>query len=165
MTTINIIVSLARALIWDIPAFIGAIWEWCKTNEVDWGSIWIVKGGRVKDGHYPSPWLYRLDGNGWYRCSQYPPGAREIVVPEYKITTSLALAERNGEFFFWGDIVHCGRENIFHNARKIKSMMGKNGMTRGHMNYNDSPTFCLLRHGRRNKKKGEPSTEMICISS
>jgi len=39
------------------------------------------------------------------------------------------------------DISRCGKDNIFHNARKIKSLMEKNGMTRGHMNYDDPPTF------------------------
>ena len=39
------------------------------------------------------------------------------------------------------DIAHCGKENIFHNARKIKSMMERNGMTLGYMNYDDPPTF------------------------
>jgi len=39
------------------------------------------------------------------------------------------------------DIAHYGKENIFHNARKIKSMMERNGMTLGYMNYDDPPTF------------------------
>ena len=45
------------------------------------------------------------------------------------------------EYYFWGDIAHCGKENIFHNARKIKSMLKENGMMAGHMSYNDPPTF------------------------
>jgi len=57
---------------------------------------------------------------------------------KYGSTTVLKL---NYEFFFRGDIRHCGSENIFHNARKIKSMMETNGKTMGHMNYNDPPTF------------------------
>lgn len=47
----------------------------------------------------------------------------------------------NGEFFFWGDIAHCGRKNIFDNARKIKSLMEESRKTKGHMNYDDPPTF------------------------
>jgi len=54
---------------------------------------------------------------------------------------STTVIKHNREFFFWGDIAHCGKENIFHNARKIKSMMEKNGMTLGHMSYDDPPTF------------------------
>lgn len=54
---------------------------------------------------------------------------------------STTVIKHNSHFFFWGDISHCGAENIFHNARKIKSIMEKNGMTRGHMSYNDPPIF------------------------
>ena len=54
---------------------------------------------------------------------------------------STTVLKHNNEFFFRGDIRHCGCENIFHNARKIKSMMEANGQTMGHMNYNDPPTF------------------------
>jgi hypothetical protein len=54
---------------------------------------------------------------------------------------STTVLKHCGEFFFRGDIRHCGCENIFHNARKIKSMMEANGQTMGHMNYNDPPTF------------------------
>ena len=54
---------------------------------------------------------------------------------------STTVIKHNKEFFFWGDIAHCGKENIFHNARKIKSMMKRSGMTLGHMNYDDPPTF------------------------
>ena len=54
---------------------------------------------------------------------------------------STTVIKHNSQFFFWGDISHCGAENIFHNARKIKSIMEKNGMTIGHMSYNDPPSF------------------------
>ena len=54
---------------------------------------------------------------------------------------STTVLEHNGEFFFLGDIEHCGTENIFFNARKIKSMMEANGYTMGHLNYSDPPTF------------------------
>ena len=54
---------------------------------------------------------------------------------------STTVLRHDGQFFFWGDISHCGTENIFYNARKIRSMMLKNGHTRGHMSYNDPPTF------------------------
>jgi hypothetical protein len=54
---------------------------------------------------------------------------------------STTVLKHNGEFFFRGDIRHCGTDNIFFNARKIKSMMEANGQTMGHMNYNDPPTF------------------------
>ena len=54
---------------------------------------------------------------------------------------STTVLKHNGEFFFRGDIRHCGLDNIFFNARKIKSMMQANGQTMGHMNYNDPPTF------------------------
>jgi hypothetical protein len=54
---------------------------------------------------------------------------------------STTVIKHKGEFFFWGDIAHCGKENIFHNARKIKSMMERNRMTLGHMDYDDPPTF------------------------
>ncbi|MBW1672328.1 MAG: hypothetical protein JRJ45_01545 [Deltaproteobacteria bacterium] len=54
---------------------------------------------------------------------------------------STTLLKHNGEFFIWGDISHCCKDNIFHNARKIKSLMEKKGMIRGHMNYDDPPTF------------------------
>jgi hypothetical protein len=54
---------------------------------------------------------------------------------------STTVLKHNGEFFFRGDIRHCGTENIFYNARKIKSLMQANGQTMGHMNYNDPPSF------------------------
>ena len=54
---------------------------------------------------------------------------------------STTVLKHNGEFFFMGDIKHCGSDNIFFNARKIKSMMEANGRTMGHMNYNDPPSF------------------------
>jgi len=54
---------------------------------------------------------------------------------------STTVIKHNRVFFFWGDISHCGKDNIFHNAKKIKSMMERNGLTMGHMSYNDPPTF------------------------
>ena len=54
---------------------------------------------------------------------------------------STTVLKHNGEFFVQGDIKHCGTDNIFFNARKIKSMMEANGHTMGRMNYNDPPTF------------------------
>ena len=54
---------------------------------------------------------------------------------------STNVLKHKGVFYFWGDIAHCGRENIFFNARKIKSMMETNGHTMGHMAYDDPPTF------------------------
>jgi len=54
---------------------------------------------------------------------------------------STTVLRHNGESFLMGDIKHCGTENIFFNARNIKSMMEANGQTMGHMNYNDPPTF------------------------
>ena len=57
---------------------------------------------------------------------------------KYGATT---VVKHNGQFFFRGDIKHCGCENIFFNARKIKSMMEANGQSMGHMNYNDPPIF------------------------
>jgi len=50
---------------------------------------------------------------------------------------STTVVRHNGEFFFRGDIRHCGTDNIFFNARKIRSMMEANGQTMGNMNYND----------------------------
>ena len=58
---------------------------------------------------------------------------------------STTVLKHNGEFFFRGDIRHCGTDNIFFNARKIKSMMQANGQSMGHMNYNDPPTFSRFR--------------------
>jgi hypothetical protein len=54
---------------------------------------------------------------------------------------STTVLKHDSEFFVRGDIKHCGTDNIFFNARKIKSMMQANGQTIGHMNYNDPPTF------------------------
>jgi len=54
---------------------------------------------------------------------------------------STTVLRHNSEFFFRGHIRHCGTDNIFFNARKIKCMMQANGQTMGHMNYNDPPTF------------------------
>ena len=54
---------------------------------------------------------------------------------------STTVLKHHGEFFFHGDVSHCGTDNIFFNARKIKSMMEANGHTMGHMSYNDQPTF------------------------
>ena len=54
---------------------------------------------------------------------------------------STTVLKHNNEFFFRGDIRHCGTDNIFFNARKIKSMMQANGHTMGHMSYNNPPTF------------------------
>jgi hypothetical protein len=66
---------------------------------------------------------------------------------------STTVLKHNGEFFFRGDIRHCGCENIFHNARKIKSMMEANGQTLGHMNYNDPPTFSSKWDWEREEKE------------
>jgi hypothetical protein len=72
---------------------------------------------------------------------------------KYGATTVL---KHNGEFFFRGDISHCGTDNIFFNARKIKSMMEVNGHTMGHMNYNDPPTFSSnLDWDRQEKERKE----------
>jgi hypothetical protein len=54
---------------------------------------------------------------------------------------STTVIKHQGESFFWGDIAHCGKENILHNARTIKAMMEQNRMTLGHMDYADPPTF------------------------
>jgi len=66
---------------------------------------------------------------------------KERYFKEHFRYSSTTVIKHNGEFFFWGDIAHCGKENIFHNARTIKAMMEKSGMTLGHMNYDDPPTF------------------------
>ena len=47
----------------------------------------------------------------------------------------------NGIFYFWGDVSHCGRESIFHNAREIRKRIILRGASYGHMSYNDLPTF------------------------
>jgi len=54
---------------------------------------------------------------------------------------STTVIKRNDEFYFKGDISHCGKDNIFHNAMKIKELMQDNGQTRGHMSYDDPPDF------------------------
>lgn len=54
-------------------------------------------------------------------------------------STNVILKE--GKFYFWGDVSHCGEENIFHNARRIKELMIEKGMKSAHMNCNDPPTF------------------------
>lgn len=54
---------------------------------------------------------------------------------------STTVLKHKGQFFFCGDIAHSGAANIFHNARKIKSFIKQNSMTKGHMSYNDPPTF------------------------
>ena len=66
---------------------------------------------------------------------------------------STTVLKHNGEFFFMGDIKHCGADNIFFNARKIKSMMEANGHTMGHMNYNDPPTFSSKWDWKREGKR------------
>ncbi len=47
----------------------------------------------------------------------------------------------DGKFYFYGDIIHCGEEAIFHNARVIKEEMIRRNSKHGGMNYNDPPTF------------------------
>ena len=76
------------------------------------------------------------DGN-WHKDRQEQSKYFEANF-KYGSTTVL---KHNGEFFFRGDISHCGTDNIFFNAHKIKSMMEANGHTIGHMSYNDPPTF------------------------
>jgi hypothetical protein len=71
---------------------------------------------------------------------------------------STTVLKHNGQFFFRGDIRHCGCENIFFNARKIKSMMEANGQTMGHMNYNDPPTFS----SEWNWEREERERKQIC---
>ena len=66
---------------------------------------------------------------------------------------STTVLKHNGQFFFRGDIRHCGCENIFFNARKIKSMMQANGQSMGHMNYNDPPTFSSKWDWEREEKE------------
>ena len=48
---------------------------------------------------------------------------------------------KDGQYYFWGDMQHCGTENILHNARAIKQEMIKRNAKYGHMNCNDLPTF------------------------
>jgi len=66
---------------------------------------------------------------------------------------STTVLKHNGEVFVQGDIKHCGTDNIFFNARKIKSMMDANGQTMGHMNYNDPPTFTSKWDWEREEKE------------
>jgi hypothetical protein len=54
---------------------------------------------------------------------------------------STTVMKRNGEFLLKGDIARCGKESIFHNARKIKAMMEKNRKTLGYMDYDEPPSF------------------------
>jgi hypothetical protein len=54
---------------------------------------------------------------------------------------STKVMKHNGKFFFKGDIAHCGKQNIFHNARKIKAIMEKKQKTMGYMDYADLPSF------------------------
>ena len=46
-----------------------------------------------------------------------------------------------GQYFFTGDIDHCGMEDIFFNATKMRDHMRGRGLKGGHMNYNDPPTY------------------------
>lgn len=46
-----------------------------------------------------------------------------------------------GQYFFVGDIEHCGMESIFFNATKMRDYMSTRGLKSGHMNYNDPPTY------------------------
>jgi len=90
-------------------------------------------------------------GNGFYGLYDENKSLRSVVsYPDrgpwgdasYRGNCSGYLVkDLNGQFFFRGDIRHCGTDNIFFNARNIKSMMEANGQTMGHMNYNDPPTF------------------------
>ena len=66
---------------------------------------------------------------------------------------STTVVRHYGEFFFRGDIRHCGTDNIFFNARKIRSMMEANGQTMGNMNYNDPPTFSSQWDWEREEKE------------
>ncbi len=54
-------------------------------------------------------------------------------------STTVILKE--GKYYFWGDISHCGKEDIFHNAIAIKEEMVKEKKKLGCMSYNDLPTF------------------------
>jgi hypothetical protein len=76
------------------------------------------------------------DGN-WHKDRQEQ---RKYFEANFKYGSTMVLKHK-GEFLFHGDISHCGTDNIFFNARKIKSMMEANGHTMGHMSYNDPPTF------------------------
>ena len=52
-----------------------------------------------------------------------------------------SVYNRDGKFYFRGDVSHCGRDHIFNNAKEIKKRMLQDGKKYGHMNCNDLPTF------------------------
>jgi len=54
-------------------------------------------------------------------------------------STSVILHEK--KYYFIGDVSHCGREEIKHNARKIREIMIEKKVKYGHKNCNDLPTF------------------------
>ena len=67
--------------------------------------------------------------------------AEEAEFNKYFKYGSTQVIKHNGFSYFWGDVSHCGRDSIFHNAREIKKRMQQNGKNYGQMNSNDLPTF------------------------
>ena len=65
---------------------------------------------------------------------------KEIFEANFKLGSTTVILKR-GIYLFHGDIKHCGREAIVHNATKIKDAMVRNHRNYGHMDYNDLPTY------------------------
>jgi hypothetical protein len=89
------------------------------------------------------------DGN-WHKDRQEQ---RKYFEANFKYGSTMVL-KHNGEFSFHGRRSHCGTDNIFFNARKIKAMMEANGHTMGHMSYNDPHDFLFKWTGTARKKRG-----------
>ena len=72
---------------------------------------------------------------------------------KYKYGSTTVFLKDN-KYYFWGDIIHCEEEAIFHNARQIKEEMINNKTKMGRMNYNDLPTFEKNPQGRSLSRMG-----------
>jgi hypothetical protein len=108
----------------------------------------------IEDRPVKETWQPPDEGKNW-------PKEREDMKRYFEANFkygSTTVLKHNGGFFFRGDIRHCGCENIFFNARKIKSMMQANGQTMGHMNYNDPPNF----YSKWDWEREERERKLIC---
>ena len=66
---------------------------------------------------------------------------KEAEFKKYYKLGSTTVYVKNNKFYFYGDIPHCKKEPIFHNAKEMKRRMEKNKTKYAHMSYNDLPEF------------------------
>lgn len=60
---------------------------------------------------------------------------------KYFIPCATQVFNKDGLFYFWGDVEHCSEESLFHNVKELVKRLKENKKKYAHMDWNDLPTY------------------------